>query len=290
MHIINDPVVLNDWFALAAAHALQPEQSIRTRLLGQDIKVWRDSSGKPHVAPLGSDGQFAGDEYVVLERYASIWTSLGNPQQGLFEVPEFDEPGRRIINCGAIGVHVSGLRIVENFLDMAHFPYVHTDYLGKEPETEVRDYKVSVHADTGEIWATDCKFWQPKSAPTASGGMITEYTYRVMQPFCTMLYKTCATKPGEWDVIFLLIQPMDEDRCLVNPIFAFADAEGKDTDFIAFMHTIFGQDKPILESQLPKLIPLDAHLEIPTRADAMSIAYRRWLREKGVQYGVHKVA
>ena len=33
---------------------------------------------------------------------------------------------------------------MENFLDMAHFPYVHSGYLGIEPHTEVRDYDVDI--------------------------------------------------------------------------------------------------------------------------------------------------
>lgn len=290
MHITKDPVVLNDWFVVAAARTLQPDGIIYTRLLGQDLKVWRDAAGQAHAAPHGSAASAEAGVYRVQERYDSIWVSLGEPQSDLFDVPEFSQPGRRIINCGAIGVHTSGLRIVENFLDMAHFPFVHTDWLGKEPYTEVKDYKVDVRTDTGEIWATECKFWQPKAAPTASGGMEVEYTYRVMQPFTTMLYKSCPTRPGEFDIIFLLIQPLDEDRCLAHAIFAYFDTESDDAELISFMHLIFGQDKPILENQLPKLIPLDPRSEIPTRADAMSIAYRRWLREKGVQYGVQKAA
>lgn len=290
MHITQDPVVQNDWFVVAAARTLQPEGSLHTRLLGQDITVWRDSAGQAHAAPRDNEGHVGGSEYQVQEAYDSVWVSLGSPTRDLFDVQEFSQPGRRIINCGAIGVYTSGLRIVENFLDMAHFPFVHTDWLGKEPHTEVKDYKVDVHSDTGEIWATECKFWQPKAAPTASGGMEVEYTYRVMQPFSTMLYKSCPTHPGEFDIIFLLVQPLDEDRCLAHPIFAYFDTKSADAELISFMQLIFGQDKPILENQLPKLIPLDARTEIPTRADAMSIAYRRWLREKGVQYGVQKVA
>ncbi|MNJ99153.1 putative methylxanthine N7-demethylase NdmC [compost metagenome] len=290
MHITSDPVVMNDWFVVAAARSLKAEGLIHTRLLGQDIRVWRDSAGHAHAAPHAGDGQGAAAEYRVQEAYDSIWVSLGKPTRELFDVPEFCQPGRRIINCGAIGVHTSGLRIVENFLDMAHFPFVHTDWLGQEPYTEVKDYKVDVRSDTDEIWATECRFWQPKAAPTASGGMEVEYTYRVMQPFSTMLYKSCPTRPGEFDIIFLLIQPLDEDRCLAHAIFAYFDTTSADAELISFMQLIFGQDKPILENQLPKLIPLDARSEIPTRADAMSIAYRRWLREKGVQYGVQKEA
>ena len=44
-------------------------------------------------------------------------------------------------------------------------------------------------------------------------------------------------------------------------------------------------DRIILENQRPVLLPLEPRKEIPTRADASSIAYRRWLKEKGVTYG-----
>jgi len=33
------------------------------------------------------------------------------------------------------------------------------------------------------------------------------------------------------------------------------------------------------------LLPLEPRLEIPTRADGSSIAYRRWIKEKGLRFG-----
>jgi phenylpropionate dioxygenase-like ring-hydroxylating dioxygenase large terminal subunit len=48
---------------------------------------------------------------------------------------------------------------------------------------------------------------------------------------------------------------------------------------------IFMQDRIILENQRPILLPMEPRSEIPTRADATSVAYRRWLKEKGVRYG-----
>jgi phenylpropionate dioxygenase-like ring-hydroxylating dioxygenase large terminal subunit len=53
----------------------------------------------------------------------------------------------------------------------------------------------------------------------------------------------------------------------------------------AFQLTIFGQDKPIIENQTPKRLPLHPRAEMPVRSDAASLAYRRWLREKNVTYG-----
>ncbi|CDX36185.1 hypothetical protein MPLSOD_270005 [Mesorhizobium sp. SOD10] len=48
---------------------------------------------------------------------------------------------------------------------------------------------------------------------------------------------------------------------------------------------IFAQDKPILENQIPKRLPLDPRAETPIRADAVSVSYRRWLRDRAVTYG-----
>ncbi|MDE0456748.1 MAG: hypothetical protein OXI15_05600 [Chromatiales bacterium] len=56
------------------------------------------------------------------------------------------------------------------------------------------------------------------------------------------------------------------------------------------MQLIFSQDKPILENQLPKCLPLDPRAEIPARSDASSLAYRRWLTARGVTYGATQAA
>ena len=55
-----------------------------------------------------------------------------------------------------------------------------------------------------------------------------------------------------------------------------------------FQQLIFLQDRIILENQRPRLLPLEPRAEIPTRADASSVAYRRWLKEKGITYGTHE--
>jgi phenylpropionate dioxygenase-like ring-hydroxylating dioxygenase large terminal subunit len=52
-----------------------------------------------------------------------------------------------------------------------------------------------------------------------------------------------------------------------------------------FMQFIFAQDKPILENQVPQRLPLDPGAETPIRADASSVYYRRWLRERHATYG-----
>jgi phenylpropionate dioxygenase-like ring-hydroxylating dioxygenase large terminal subunit len=162
---------------------------------------------------------------------------------------------------------------------------VHTDILGAEPATEVRPYKAEIRREADEVWATECFFYQPQAAKSATEGITTEYQYRVMSPFSTLLYKTCPLAANRWDVICLFVQPLDPGVCRAHPIMFLIDEESPTADLVHFQQLIFLQDRIILENQRPVLLPLDPGREIPTRADASSIAYRRWLKEKGVRYG-----
>ena len=67
------------------------------------------------------------------------------------------------------------------------------------------------------------------------------------------------------------------------------DFESDDDTLRSFQHTIFGQDRPVLESQRPKRLPVsdDAPVrELHSAADRSSAAYRRYLRERGIGFGV----
>tara|TARA_A100001037_G_scaffold88398_1_gene80123 strand:- start:90 stop:767 length:678 start_codon:yes stop_codon:yes gene_type:complete len=209
---------------------------------------------------------------------------LGSPPETLFDIPEFHEPDRWYENSGSFGVHTSAGRVVENFLDLAHFPFVHDGYLGEQPYTEVKEYSVGI--DNGEIWATGCEFYQPIAAVSATDGQVTKYSYRLAHPFCPLLYKTSPLDPERFDVIGIFVQPMTEVQTCAHQFLCLLDEANDDATIKRFQAIIFSQDKPILENQVPKRLPLGPRAETPIRADKTSIQYRRWLTELGVSYGV----
>lgn len=278
-----DEFTLSHWYAIGRLEDV-PDGGLReTRLLGNDIRAVR-KNGSVSVA------EVSGRSLPVMERYGHVWTSLSDEPRPLYDMPEFEEEGRRLIAAGGVVVRCSGLRAVENFLDMAHFPFVHTDILGVEEHPEVVKYDVKMDADGDEIWATKCKFFQPMAAAAAAstGGQITEYKYRVAHPFSCILYKTCPIREGVSDLVGLFIQPIEEDLCEVHSFVLVYDEDNTDTGLLHFQQNIFIQDRMILENQVPKLLPLDPRRELPTRADASSIAYRRWLKAKELTYGVER--
>jgi len=274
-----DIAALDQWYCIEQLQEIAIGRTTN-RLLGTDLAVVRTGDDDITVTIAGLERPVP-----TRQRYGCLWTTLGTPATDLLPVPEADETDRRVIVCGAISVKTSGLRIVENFLDMAHFPFVHTDILGAEPHTEVMQYTTEIRRDVDEVWATNCQFFQPQAALSATGGIMTQYMYRVANPFATILYKTCPNAANRWDVICLFVQPLDPDRCRAHPIMFLIDDTSAQTDLVHFQQLIFLQDRIILENQRPALLPLEPRAEIPTRADATSIAYRRWLKEKGVTYG-----
>jgi phenylpropionate dioxygenase-like ring-hydroxylating dioxygenase large terminal subunit len=275
----NDKASIDQWYVIDT-EAQIPFGVSSNRLLGYDLKVTRSLAEGVVVQCAGRD-----EPLPTRQRFGFIWTTLGTPERDIFPMPEADEPDRRYVPCGVVAVNASGLRIVENFLDMAHFPFVHTDILGSEPHTEVEHYNVEIRRDVDEVWATNCQFFQPQAALSATEGIMTQYIYRVMTPFTTLLYKTCPNSANRWDLICLFVQPVDIDRCRAHPVMYLIDDVSTTSSLIEFQQLIFLQDRIILENQRPVLLPLEARAEIPTRADASSIAYRRWLKEKGVTYG-----
>ncbi len=46
------------------------------------------------------------------------------------------------------------------------------------------------------------------------------------------------------------------------------------------------QDVPIVESQQSELLPLDVQAELHVRSDRTAVAYRKWLRELGLTFGI----
>ncbi len=274
-----DLELLNDWHVVADASALPAGTPFSTRLFGVGIDIERLSDGAFRVTRTNS-----GKAVSVRQQYGFLWACLGEPSREVLHVPEAYESDRYVLTGGSIAVRVSGLRAVENFLDMGHFPFVHTGWLGDEPHTEVPPYKVSV-TDEDEVLATECRFFQPVASPTAEGGIMVDYTYKVSRPYTVALYKTNPVQPERMDYIALFVQPVDEDNCIAHPLLCYLKHDTNEAELRWFMQLIFAQDKPILENQLPRRLPLDPRAETPIRADASSVYYRRWLRSHNITYG-----
>ena len=225
--------------------------------------------------------------YGALERHGMVWVRLapGEAEPPLF--PAEADPRLRKLACGPYDVATSAPRVVENFLDMAHFGFVHDGSLGARAHPEIADHRVEEGAHG--VRATGCRAWQPVSSIHATGGALVDYTYEVVAPYTALLSKapdpSRVARADFRESIALFVCPTGPESCRVWFRLAMTDFEASDESMRAFQHTIFMEDAPILVSQRPRRLPLAPEAELHSAADRTSAAYRRYLRRLGVTYG-----
>jgi len=218
--------------------------------------------------------------YKSREEYGLLWASLGEPDAPLPPFPEWDDPDYRKILCGPYSYQASGPRVIENALDVAHFPFVHEGLLGDRHHTEIEDYEVTTDSDG--VLASDIRVWQPNPEGTGQGALVS-YTYRVFRPLTAYFCKTSGRNKFS---IFVTVTPVDELKSLEWIWVAMNYAKDEpEEELRAFQDEVTGQDIPIVESQRPELLPLDLQAELHLRSDRTAIAYRKWLRELGLTFG-----
>ena len=170
------------------------------------------------------------DMFDVCERYGVVFAaSVGTRTGRRSTSPSGTKPGVRHYHDVPVVVHACGPRIVENFLDMAHFPFVHAGVLGAESHTEVRDYTVTTKEDGIEV--TNCVFWQPAATPGSDGGADVEYRYRVPHPYVATLTKLPRDGTRRLSLM-IMASPLDEEQCRAWMIGAFTDPDVSTEDFI----------------------------------------------------------
>ena len=213
----------------------------------------------------------------VCERYGIVWTCLsGNP---VWPVPDW--PGLKDQSLKRVFVPpntwaAAASRHVENFNDVAHFPWVHKETFGGSEEDRFPSYDVT-ETDYGlmfELGYEEGGNRFPDDVPGDSRHVV--YTYQLTWPFSTII----VIQPNDsW-----YVQYFADTVCPVSAyetrIFQVAtDTTGApDEDFLIRESLMINdEDKALVEAQRPEDLPLNIRDEVHIPADAMSVAYRRGL-------------
>jgi phenylpropionate dioxygenase-like ring-hydroxylating dioxygenase large terminal subunit len=249
---------------------------------------WRfDGGGRcvaiPAVPGFRPPAGHAATTWQVQERHGLLWVAgAAAPQDEPFAPPALDTLPRKRVLCGPFEVATSAPRVVENFLDTAHFGLVHEGWLGAREHLEVPDYTVEADA-LGRPGVPHYRAWQPQASSAATDGAWVDYRYQLLSPLAALLQKNSA-QAGTDEAYVLWTCPTSRESCRVWFTIATADERADDAALRDFQQKIFAQDKPVLESQRPRELPLSGG-ELHCAADRFSTAYRRWLREIGFGHG-----
>lgn len=209
------------------------------------------------------------------------WVNLSDQDAAL---PEPAGVPAQLNVCGPFDVATSAPRAIENFLDTAHFGYVHGGWLGDPGHTEVPAYQVELDA-TGAPRVPHYPAWQPRASSASTEGAWVDYRYQVLGPYAALLVKQ-SNEPGvPQEAYAIWCCPTTPETTRVWFGMYTSDANADAAQARAFQATIFSQDRPVLESQRPRRLPLSGG-EAFGPADKLSAAYRRYLRERQITFGV----
>jgi phenylpropionate dioxygenase-like ring-hydroxylating dioxygenase large terminal subunit len=217
--------------------------------------------------------------YQAQVKYDWVWVCLGQPERDVPSFPEWDDASFRKVHCGPYSYQASGPRAIENFLDVTHFPFVHTGLLGDPNYPEVNDYQVEITPEG--VIARDITVWQPDPDGSGQGAHVT-YTYKVLRPLTAYFVKSSA---GPRFAMYFTVTPVSQENSIAWTYVGLDYGDQTDEEIRAFEDKITWQDIPVVESQRPELLPLDLQAELHLRSDRTAVAYRTWLRQLGLSFG-----
>jgi phenylpropionate dioxygenase-like ring-hydroxylating dioxygenase large terminal subunit len=215
-------------------------------------------------------------------RYDLIWVCLGDPMADVPAFPEAADSNYRTVIAGPYAFDAYATRVLEDFLDAGHYPFVHAGQLGGSRNFRMQAYGVTA-TDTGP--ASDPikvrRIW--REGPTGTGEVDVTYSYRVHRPLTAQYTKSY---DAERFSMLDTVTPVDEGKSLVWSVLAYNYPTGKtDQELIDYQATLAAEDARVVESQRPQLLPLDLGQELPVASDRLAVAYRQWLKQIGLRLG-----
>jgi phenylpropionate dioxygenase-like ring-hydroxylating dioxygenase large terminal subunit len=230
--------------------------------------------------------------YRVAEASGLIWACLEEPRFPLPEFPQHRDPSFRVIEVPSYDWETSAARRIENYVDFAHFAWVHDGVLGDRDHPEVPGH--DVWREGGELRFGYDDYVEPgdidKNEGLSSGkdeSLVTQLRYRLAVPNTVLLEQTL---PGGTYVLFFSVSPLGP-RLVRNFTFMarnyqLNDPEEGDRKMLEFNALVIGQDQAIVESQRPQELPFDLSAELHIRGvDRVSLEYRKWLVELSRELG-----
>ena len=231
--------------------------------------------------------------YRADQRYGLVWVCLGSPRFGIPDCPEYDDPSFRTTFVGVQEWNAGAARMMENFLDVGHFAWVHTGLLG-DPE------RPAVYVSPLEEFDDGFAFVAETAIPTPGrDGWISEpISYRFRLPYSfTVVHERGHTPSAIQGVgttadgaarryrLDIVIQPIAPNRSRrFTWISRNHDLDHSlDEAYRSVQLSVAEQDRAIVENQRPEELPLDLAAEMHLKGvDAPAVEFRRLLRAVGL--------
>jgi phenylpropionate dioxygenase-like ring-hydroxylating dioxygenase large terminal subunit len=228
--------------------------------------------------------------FPVQEKNGLIWVSLvDDPRLPVPGFPQFSDPAFRTIEVPMYEWRTSAPRRIENYIDVSHLAWVHDGVLGDRNRPEVPDHDVTredtcirfVYTGQEEPVAIG----KNQGLQGLGGGedtFVSALHYSVFMPSTVLIEQPMPD--GHTYALFFSVCPVGPTS-LLNFTFMARDymleeVEANDRTMLDYNELVITQDRPVVESQRPELLPFDLSGELHIRGvDRASLEYRKWLIE-----------
>ncbi len=217
--------------------------------------------------------------FASTEKYGLVFLCIGAPTSELPVIPQDADPAFRRINTPVDVWQTSATRMTDNFLDIAHFPWVHVNTFGGGQDTRVPKVEL-VELDSGWFGYEYSVLANNTSAGSLASGQSAAVVERTMSSGFRLPFDVRSTigyHTGLQHILLLLSTPIDD----VTSYFTFVVWRNDDfsvaaEDIIRFDLAIGAEDKLMLE-RLDGVLPLDQTTLVSVQADKCSVEWRRRL-------------
>jgi phenylpropionate dioxygenase-like ring-hydroxylating dioxygenase large terminal subunit len=220
----------------------------------------------------------------VAERFGMVFLAPEDPVVQLPSIPEADEEGFERLELDPTEARAGAGLMADNFLDFAHFPFVHAGTFGTDESTMLSPYEVE-----RDGWDFRVVYEHPfanREDPGVKSGLrplvqTRRMTYRYHAPFFLAL-RLEFLEAGSCNVIGFFIQPQNEQSCRLYTTMWRDDLDGdpaRRADMIAFEQQVLNEDLAVQTRYDDLSLPLDLRTEVHTRADRNTVELRRVLAD-----------
>jgi phenylpropionate dioxygenase-like ring-hydroxylating dioxygenase large terminal subunit len=242
-------------------------------LLGQEWSISR------HDGALIARDRHGECAWSVRERYGLIWLAPETPVIGLPELTEYDDPsfGYEVLcrrTTASAGV------LMDNFLDVTHFSYLHQRTFGLVRPVTVEHYELAL--DTWSVRLTHQTVLHESDDPVAGGaadlaGEVRVATYIYHPPYVTHLRMRFPGEGGN-SASTLVCQPESATSTVAYVIVGWPaeDVPGLRAQ-LELSTAVLKEDLSMLELLEDARLPLSLKAELHTRADRAGVEMRRML-------------
>jgi phenylpropionate dioxygenase-like ring-hydroxylating dioxygenase large terminal subunit len=221
---------------------------------------------------------------AVAERLGMVFVAPEDPLVDLPDIAEAAEPAYEVLELRPTESRAGAGLMADNFLDFAHFPFVHAGTFGSKESAVLEPYEVERDGWGFEV-VYEHRFANREDPGVAEGirplVQTRRMTYRYRAPFFLSLRLEFLEAPGV-NVIGFFIQPQTEDTCRLYTTLWRSDL-GKDRAererAMAFEQQVLEEDLAVQSRYDDLSLPLDLLAEVHTRADRNTIELRRVLAD-----------